>query len=532
MVVVKRALLSCHDKTGLEVFAKGLVELGIELVASTGTAAFLQQHSLHAKTVEEFAGITEQLDGRVKTLHPRIHAGILARRNDPAHVLAVGKEGLIDLVIVNLYPFPACAERSEAGRQEASQKPDAVLGEVLEQIDIGGVALLRAAAKNFPHVAVVSDRTQYLDVLTTLKQGRGSLSEEFSRKLATRAFQLTSAYDQWITAYLAKTDQALLPELLIEQACTHQALRYGENPHQQGAWYVPLGPLGGLAKLVQLQGKELSYNNLLDLDAAVRCLADFDLPAPGSSGQAGRPTCVIIKHTSPCGVACAKTIQDAYQRAFACDPESAFGGVVGLNRPLDRQAASQMSETFLEVIVAPAIEPEARALFAKKPNVRLIELQALTDFSAREWRSVLGGWLIQEQDRTTRDESSLRVVTKRQPTEEERRDLAFAWRCAKPVKSNAIVLAKDEATVGIGQGQPSRVRAVRLAIQNAGPRNRGAVLASDGFFPFPDSVELAAQAGVTAIIQPGGSVKDREVIASADQAGLAMLFTGIRHFRH
>ncbi len=514
MVTVKRALLSCHDKTDLEIFAKGLVELGVELVASSGTATFLQQHGLRARTVEDFAGITEQLDGRVKTLHPRIHAGILARRDEPSHVKAVGPEGLIDLVVVNLYPFG-----------EASRKPHVSLVDALEHIDIGGVALLRAAAKNFQHVAVVSSPRQYQAVLEALMRRKATLSEDESRTLAMSAFQLTSRYDHWIAAFLTAREEhpTPFPDSLSVQARRHHALRYGENAHQQAAWYVPSAdPLSGLADLAQRHGKELSYNNVLDLDTAVRCLADF---AP--------PTCVIVKHASPCGIACAKTLADAYQKAVEGDAESAFGGIVGVNRPLDAATASQMAATFLEAIVAPAIEDGAQAVLGKKPNLRLIELKALASSpESLEWRSVLGGWLVQELDRGTLDDATLRVVTTRQPTPQERRDLIFAWVAVKHVKSNAIVIAKDEATVSIGQGQPSRVRAVRLAIQHAGSRGRGAVLASDGFFPFPDSVELAAQAGVTAVIQPGGSVKDPEVIATADKAGLSMLLTGVRHFRH
>jgi len=512
MVVIKRALLSCYDKTGLDGFAKDLAELGVELIASGGTAEFLTKAGLRVKTVEEFTGVTEQLDGRVKTLHPKIHAGILARRDVAAHVNTVGSEGLIDLVVVNLYPF-----------QEVSQHPDVRLDVALEHIDIGGVTLLRAAAKNFPHVAVVSDAAQYPKVVAAITEGQGSLSEELSRDLARAAFQLTSRYDRWITNFLAHVpDEQLLPDEVSVQARKHQGLRYGENPHQQAAWYVPLtGTLGGLAGLVQRQGKELSYNNFLDLDAAIRCLADF-----------AQPTCVIVKHASPCGIASRPSMAEAYERAHACDPEAAFGGVVGMNRPLDAKAASQMLSTFLEVIVAPRIDSQARPLLAKKPSLRLLELEHAGTSASLEWRSLLGGWLIQEQDLATFDESALRTVTKRSPTDVEHRDLLFAWRAAKHVKSNAIVLAKAEATVGIGQGQPSRVRAVRLALQNASEHARGAALASDGFFPFPDSVELAAQAGVSAIIQPGGSVKDAQVIAAADKAGLAMVFTGVRHFRH
>ncbi|MBI3087834.1 MAG: bifunctional phosphoribosylaminoimidazolecarboxamide formyltransferase/IMP cyclohydrolase [Candidatus Omnitrophica bacterium] len=512
-VNVKRALLSCHDKAGLDVFARGLAELGVELVASGGTAAFLKDRGLRVTSVEDFAGITEQLDGRVKTLHPKIHAGILARRDDPAHVQAVGAGGLIDLVVVNLYPFEA-----------TSRKSGVSLAEAVEQIDIGGVALLRAAAKNFTGVAVVSAPQQYLPVLDALTRGKGALPDALSRSLATEAFRLTSAYDQLIAGYLAPREPAPSSELVTVQARLRQTLRYGENPHQRAGWYVPppAESAGGLAGLIQLQGKELTYNNLLDLDAAVRCLAEFE-----------RPTCVIVKHASPCGIASAASAAEAYQRAHEADTESAFGGIVALNRPLDIRSAEQMSRVFLEVIIAPSVEPPARQAFAKKPNLRLLEWPAgEAAAGSMEWRTILGGWLAQEPDRAALDDSLLRVVTTRQPTEAERRDLRFAWLCAKHVKSNAIVLAKDEATVGIGQGQPSRLRAVRLAIQNAGGRGRGAVLASDGFFPFPDNVEAAAQAGVAALIQPGGSVKDADVTAAADRAGLAMLFTGLRHFKH
>lgn len=511
-MTIKRALLSCHDKTGLEPFAKGLVELRVELVASTGTAAFLKEHGMSARTVESFAGITEQLDGRVKTLHPRIHAGILARRGAPEHVKAVGEGGLIDLVVVNLYPF-----------EDTIQQPGATLAQAVEQIDIGGVALLRAAAKNFSDVTVISSPQQYPAVLEALTRGKGTLPETMRRDLAMAAFALTSRYDRQITRYLGQSGATSATEPLTLQARVQQSLRYGENPHQRGGWYVPLaGQPEGLAMLSQRQGKALSYNNLLDVDTAVRCLADFD-----------RPTCVIVKHASPCGIASADSAAEASRRAYEADAESAFGGIVGVNRTLDAAAASQMTAGFLEVLLAPSIEPAALAVLAKKPNLRVLELAPDPPAApSADWRSVLGGWLVQDPDTTVLDEPSLRVATKRRPTDAERRDLLFAWRAAKHVRSNAIVLAKDEATVGIGQGQPSRVRAVRLAIQNAGARARGAALASDGFLPFPDNVEQAAGAGVTALIQPGGSVKDAEVIAAADGAGMAMLFTGVRHFRH
>ena len=515
MITVKRALLSCHDKTGLAEFAKGLAALGVELVASGGTAKALQEAGLKIRTVEEFAGIGEQLDGRVKTLHPVIHGGILARRDDPAHVKAVGPEKLIDLVVVNLYPF----ERTIA-------KPGTSLGEAVEQIDIGGVALLRAAAKNFPYVAVVCQPAQYAPVAAALRGGKGTLPDALGRELALAAFELTSFYDAGISGYLAAeppTPEGTLPGSASLRLIQKQPLRYGENPHQPGAWYVPVldSPVG-LGTLRQLQGKELSYNNLLDADAALRCLMDF-----------AEPTCSIVKHNSQCGVASGATAAEAYERAFACDPESSFGGIVGFNRPVDEAAAAKLTETFLEVILAPAVEAPALSLLKKKPNVRVITVAwPSPDGQVLEWRQLLGGWLLQGADAQTKDAEGLKVVTKRSPSAKERQDLLFAWTVAKHVKSNAVVLASEQATVGIGQGQPSRVGAVRVALEKAGARAKGAVAASDGFFPFPDGVALLANAGVTAVVQPGGSIRDQEVTAAADAGRVTMAFTGIRHFRH
>jgi phosphoribosylaminoimidazolecarboxamide formyltransferase/IMP cyclohydrolase len=520
MVIVKRALLSCHDKTGLDVFAKALAELGVELVASGGTADFLRKQGLRVKTVEEFAGITEQLDGRVKTLHPKIHAGILARRDDATHLQAVGAGGLIDLVVVNLYPF-----------QQTVQQGGVLLAEAVEQIDIGGVALLRAAAKNFAHVAVVCQPHQYPAVGEALRRGKGQLPETMTQQLAVAAFQLTGTYDTWICGYLASDDgqspapakRQALPETAFVNVRQRQPLRYGENPHQQGAWYIASpDPLWGLGTLRQHQGKELSYNNLLDLDAALRCLLDFE-----------ESTCVIVKHHSQCGLASAGTAQEAHERAYACDAESAFGGVVGFNRPLDAALANQLTATFLEVIMAPSLEPQALAVFGNKPNLRVVTLDWPTSLPATpEWRHLLGGWLLQEPDTRTVEIDALQVATMRAPIARERTDLIFAWKAVKHVKSNGIVIVSDRATCGIGQGQPSRVGSVRLAIQRSGARSRNAVAASDGFFPFPDSIELLAEAGVTAVIQPGGSIRDTEVIAAADAANMAMLISGIRHFRH
>ena len=514
-VTIKRALLSCYDKTGLVEFGRELAALGIELVASGGTAEALAKAGLRVTSVEAFAGITEQLDGRVKTLHPKIHAGILARRDDPAHVRAVGADGLLDLVVVNLYPFT-----------QTVQQAGTTLSQAIEQIDIGGVALLRAAAKNFAHVAVVCQPVQYAQVAAALRAGRGQLPDALTRRLATEAFQVTSAYDAAIHAFLGRDgaagSAAALPETASVTVRRQQALRYGENPHQRGGWYVPADETPwGLGTLRQLQGKELSYNNLLDLDAAVRCLRDFTEPA-----------CAIVKHHGPCGIAIGRSSDDAYERAHACDPESAFGGIVGLNRPLDDAAlAKRLTETFLEVIVAPAVsEAAAKALSAKK-SLRVMTLN-WPDSAADglQWRQLLGSWLLQDPDQGA--EPTFQVVTTRQPTAAEREDLLFAWAVCRQLLSNGIAVVKGRATVGLGQGQPSRVGSVRLAVRHAGDRARQAVAASDGFFPFPDNIELLAQAGITAVIQPGGSVKDAEVIAAADRAGMTMVLTGVRHFRH
>ncbi len=519
MIGVKRALLSCSDKTGLEAFAKSLAAAGVELIASGGTAELLKKQGLAVTSVEQFAGISEQLDGRVKTLHPKIHAGILARRDDPAHMKAVGEAGRIDLVAVNLYPFEATVQRQGVAPAEA-----------VEQIDIGGVALLRAAAKNFAHVLVVSHPRQYVPVAEALRQGRGQAPEALASQLAVEAFALTSRYDTWIAGYLASAASghgpvhgAALPERLTVSVQQRQPLRYGENPHQRGAWYAGASDAPwGLGTLEQLQGKELSYNNLLDMDAALRCLMDFETPA-----------CAIIKHNSQCGVACAASAEGAYAGAYACDPESAFGGIVGLNRPVTAALAEQLGATFLEVILAPAVEPSALAILAKKANLRVVTIAwPSSSPGGMEWRQLSGGWLIQDADWTLLPDAPPKAVTKRAPSDAERRDLLFAWTAAKHVKSNAIVLAAGQATVGIGQGQPSRVGAVRVAIEKAGAKAKGTVAASDGFFPFPDGLTLLAKAGVTAVIQPGGSIRDAEVIGAADQAGIAMWLTGVRHFKH
>jgi phosphoribosylaminoimidazolecarboxamide formyltransferase/IMP cyclohydrolase len=517
MVVVRRALLSCSDKTGLPEFAGALGELGVELVASGGTAEALRTHRLRVRTVEEFAGITEQLDGRVKTLHPKIHAGILARRDVQGHVQSVGPDGFIDLVVVNLYPFQQVIERTGVSRAEA-----------IEQIDIGGVALLRAAAKNAEHVGVVCHSQQYPKVAEALRSGDGQLSTEYAAELAVAAFELTSAYDAAIAGFLAGGPPAGVPESASLSVCRRQKLRYGENPHQQAAWYVQAsGPLEALGTLKQLQGKELSYNNLLDLDAALRCLAE------GGSSEEAMAMCVIMKHAMPCGLASGASAAEAFLRAHACDTESAFGGIVGLNRPVDLATAKAMGSKFLEVVLAPRVEPDAKPILATKANLRVVTVDwPQAPRRGLEWRQLFGSWLLQQTDVTDVDLDAWRLATRRAPTAQEREDLRFAWRVVAALRSNGVVMVKQQATVGIGQGQPSRVGAARLAVAHSGERAKGAVAASDGFFPFADGVELLAKAGVTAVVQPGGSIRDPEVVAAADAAGMVMLVTGTRHFRH
>jgi len=515
---VQRALLSVSDKTGLVELARGLADMGVELISTGGTARALREAGLAVRPVEEVTGFPEILNGRVKTLHPAIHGGILARR-EPAHLDELGRLGItpLDMVVVNLYPFAQTVAR-----------PGVSLDEALEQIDIGGVTLLRAAAKNFAAVTVLCDPADYPPVLDELRQ-RGDVSLATRQRLALKAFRHTAAYDAAIAEYLASQFEASLeppreepfPAVLNLRLWRVQTLRYGENPHQQAALYSQTPdalPLGGRL----LQGKPLSYNNLLDLDAAWRAVGDFP-----------DPTAVIIKHNTPCGVASAETLAEAVLQALVGDPVSAFGGIIAVNRPFDGAAAEALGDLFVEAIAAPAFTPEARSLLSRRSDCRLLEMAPEAELPpdlSWELRSVRQGILLQDPDAL--GDLEWQVVSARPPTEEERESLAFAWRVVRHVRSNAIVLARGRATVGIGAGQMSRVDAVRMAVLKAGDRSRGAVLASDGFFPFPDGVEEAARAGVTAIVQPGGSVRDRQVIAAADAAGLAMLFTGRRHFRH
>ncbi|WP_406676861.1 bifunctional phosphoribosylaminoimidazolecarboxamide formyltransferase/IMP cyclohydrolase [Moorella sp. ACPs] len=511
----KRALLSVSDKTGLVDLARGLVELGWELISTGGTARTLTAAGLPVTEVAAVTGFPEILDGRVKTLHPKIHGGILARPT-PEHLEQLREQGIqpIDLVVVNLYPF-----------RETIARPGVTPEEAIENIDIGGPAMVRAAAKNHERVAVVVDPASYSEVLAELRE-KGNLSPATRRRLAAAAFAHTAAYDAAIAAYLQRLirKEEIFPVHFVLSGEKVQDLRYGENPHQQAAFYrLPAVPPGSLAGARQLQGKELSYNNLMDLDAAWNLASDFK-----------EPVAAIIKHTNPCGVARGTTPAQAYHLAYAADPVSAFGGIVALNRTVDAATAREMTEIFLEAVIAPDFTPEALEILKSKPNLRLLAAGSVAACRVQEYqvRPVSGGFLVQEPDYHLLDPEHLKVVTARKPEAGEMEDLLFAWQVVKHVKSNAIVVVKDGVTLGIGAGQMNRVGAARIALEQAGARAKGAVLASDAFFPFGDTVALAAEAGITAIIQPGGSVRDEESVKAADAARIAMVFTGIRHFRH
>jgi phosphoribosylaminoimidazolecarboxamide formyltransferase / IMP cyclohydrolase len=504
----KRALLSVSDKAGLAGFARGLARLGYELYSTGGTLRALEQAGIDAQPVSELTGFPEIMDGRVKTLHPGVHAGLLARRDDPAHMEALARHGLktIDLVCCNLYPFSETAARAGATTEE-----------VVEQIDVGGPTMVRAAAKNFRDVIVVVRPERYAEVLTTLNHA-GTLDPDMRRTLAAEAFAHTAAYDAQIASWMR--EDAEPPTELTVSGTRAIPLRYGENPHQKASFYrIGLRP-GGLGSMDQLQGQDLSFNNIQDASAAYKLVQEFD-----------RPAAAIIKHTNPCGMALGATVAEAYGRAFDCDRVSAFGGVIALNRPLDAATAEQIVSIFVEVVIAPSVEKDARQILSRKPKVRVLEVGPVTS-PGFDVRSVPGGLLVQEWDDAGFDRSACTVATQRRPSEEEWAQLEFGWLVCKHVKSNAIVLARDFAAVGVGAGQMSRVEAVQLAVSRAADRARGTVMASDAYFPFPDGVECAIDAGVTAIIQPGGSIRDAESVRASDAANLAMVMTGRRHFRH
>jgi phosphoribosylaminoimidazolecarboxamide formyltransferase/IMP cyclohydrolase len=512
---IGRALISVSDKTGVVEFAQGLAELGVELLSTGGTERVLRESGIPVTPLARVTGFPEILGGRVKTLHPAVHGGLLALRGDPAHEADLARHGIrpIDLVAVTLYPFEAALARGVGAR------------DLVEEIDIGGVALLRAAAKNFEHVAAVSSPDQYRPVLAEVRE-TGGLSRATRLRLAREAFFRTSAYDATIARFFERAagEPVTFPERLVLAFEKVQDLRYGENPHQRGAFYREPGvaePCVATAR--QIAGKPLSYNNIYDLDAALELVREF-----------AEPAAVIVKHGIPCGVGTGETAQEAYLRAREGDPVSAFGGIVALNRPVDAPTASALAETFLEAVIAPAFSPDAQGVLARKKNLRLLEVGPLDGRASGgvDFRRVRGGVLVQDRDTLDLVEEKVRVVTSRHPTEREWADLRFAWTVCRHVRSNAIVFARDRQVVGVGAGQTNRLEPVRLAARQAGPRAQGAVMASEAFFPFPDAVEEAIRAGITAVIHPGGSVRDAEVIAVAEAAGIAMVTTGVRHFRH
>lgn len=509
-----RALISVYDKTGVAEFGRRIATAGYELVSTGGTHRTLtEEGGLGVRQVADVTGSPEILDGRVKTLHPVIHGGLLARRESPDQMAELSSHGIetIDLVVVNLYPFA-----------DTISRPGVTLDDALENIDIGGPTMLRAAAKNFPSVAVVVDPSDYGWVADKLS-GSG-LTEEDRRGLAAKAFRHVSEYDAVVTSYLSASgeENEALPDRLTISLDKVAGLRYGENPHQPGALYAPIGAsAAGIAGATQLHGRELSYNNLMDADAAWRTVSDFT-----------EPTVAVVKHNNPCGLASRDAVAEAYLQAYEGDTVSAFGGIVAINRIVDAVTAQAMDPVFYEVVIAPGYDDDALEILKRKRNLRILTVGAGPTEAALDLRPIAGGMLVQSPDNIAEDPAEWRTVTEREPSAAERQDLAFAWKAAKHIKSNAIVFAKDRALVGMGAGQPNRVVSVHLSQRIAGEKAKGSVLASDAFLPFPDNIELAAGAGVTAIAQPGGSVRDEEVIAAADQAGLAMVFTGVRHFRH
>ena len=515
---IQRAILSVTDKTGLVDFARKLAGMGVELISTGGTAKLLRDSGVGVKDIYKLTGFPEMLDGRVKTLHPKVHGGILHRREDPSHRSALAEHGIepIDMVVVNLYAF-----------EKTAAKAGVPFEELIENIDIGGPSMIRSAAKNFQDVAVVTSPGDYQAIAEEMAKSGGSLSAATKWRLAQKAFATTAAYDSAIASTLERVSanghfefhaDAGFPRNLRLSFSKVMDLRYGENPHQKAAMYSD-GSGAGVANCRQIQGKELSFNNIVDLQAAWDLAQEFD-----------GPVCAIIKHTNPCGTATGKSLAEAYEKALECDPVSAFGGVIGVNRTVDGDAAEAMARLFLEVIAAPGFDDTAKAKFAARKNLRLVEISNIP----QKWvlKNVSGGILVQDADVRPLQKDDLKIVTKRQPTPEENRALVFAWKVSKHVKSNAIVYARDGQTVGVGAGQMSRVDSCKIGAMKAVLPLKGTVAASDAFFPFPDGVEEIARVGATAIIQPGGSVRDAEVIEAADRLGLAMIFTGVRHFRH
>ena len=522
MSKIQRALISVSDKTGVVELARQLAAQGVEILSTGGTAKLLRDNSIPVRDVSDYTGFPEMMDGRIKTLHPKIHGGLLARRGVDDEIMAQHGIAAIDLVVVNLYPFAQTVAR-----------PDCDLATAIENIDIGGPTMLRAAAKNHAAVTVVVDSADYSPVLGEIRANQGAVDPQTRFRLAMKAFEHTAQYDGAIANYLGAIadngERRRFPHTYNHQFIKAQDLRYGENPHQQAAFYVERQPAeAGVATARQLQGKELSFNNIADTDAAVECVKSF----------AEGPTCVIVKHANPCGVAVGQSLFEAYDRAYQTDTTSAFGGIIAFNQALDAKTAGAIIERqFVEVIIAPAIAEDALPLLAAKKNVRVLSCgQWATDRSPElDYKRVSGGLLVQDRDNGMVNRAALKVVTRRAPSETELRDLLFAWRVAKFVKSNAIVYAKDAMTVGVGAGQMSRVYSARIAAikaADAGLQVQGSVMASDAFFPFRDGLDSAAEVGVTAVIQPGGSMRDDEVIAAADEHGIAMVFTGMRHFRH
>jgi phosphoribosylaminoimidazolecarboxamide formyltransferase/IMP cyclohydrolase len=518
VIKVKRALISVSDKAGLVAFAKGLHNLGVEILSTGGTAKQLREANIPVMDVSDFTGYPEMLDGRVKTLHPKIHGGLLAVRDNAEHMQQTKNHEIqmIDMVIVNLYPF-----------EKTIKKKSVSLSEAIENIDIGGPSMLRSAAKNFKGVGVICNPARYKDILKELDVNNGMLSDAVLFSLSVEAFSHTARYDSIISEFLAKRlrseDFAKMPNQVSFEFSKKQDLRYGENPHQAAAFYRDIDQESGLAKIKQLHGKELSFNNILDLNAALDFIQDWDIPAA-----------TIIKHGNPTGVSIDETLDKAYKQAHSCDPLSAFGGIIGLNRKVDEKTAQAIIKSgFMECVIAPGFSKEAKSLLTKKKNLRLIELN-LKHLGSSGWdlKRVYGGLLVQEKDRRELSENEIRVVTRKKPTKAQLESMLFGWRVIKNVKSNAIVLTKGKKTVGIGCGQTSRVESVNIAIDKAQKNSQGSILISDAFFPKTDNIDLAARAGIKAIIQPGGSIADKQVIEACDKSGIAMIFTGVRHFKH